>query len=360
MKWRLILSVLAGGLMVVGCTKKAAPAGGAPPAMAVQVVTVEARRQPVLEMLSQVGTLTAKEMVEIKSEAEGTVEQANFKEGQRVEQGHLLFKLDESKWAATLAEAEANFKLSQANYERGQQLLKDRLISQQEFDQVAAQFQANQAGVELKRRQLKDARIYAPFGGIVGGRQVSPGQVIGRNTTLTWLVDLDWVKAEFDLPERFLNQVRVGQSIEISVAAFPGETFKGEVYFIAPAVDPQSRTALVKARIKNADLKLKPGMFAQLELTLKLKEQAVVIPESAVLSSGDRTIIYVVDKDDMAQIRPVKLGVRQAGIVEVVSGLQGGERVVSEGLQKVRPGGKVKVAAAAAPLAQTAGEKTGK
>src|SRR5258705_3425099 len=187
-------------LGVTGCKKPGAT--GPPPNFAVQVVAVEARRQAVAENLSLVGTLTANEMVEIQSEADGAVEQINFKEGEPVEQGRLLIKLDESKLAAAAAEAEANFKLGQADFARSSELLKGKLISQQEFDQIAARFHAREATLELQKRQRKDARIYAPFAGIMGARQVSPGQVIARNTTLTWIVDLDPVKAEFNVPER--------------------------------------------------------------------------------------------------------------------------------------------------------------
>src|SRR6185295_13308451 len=150
------------------------------------------------------------------------------------------------------------------------------LISQQEYDQAAALFQANQASLDLKKRNLKDTRITAPFSGIAGNRTISPGQVISKNTTLMWLVDLETVKVEVNVPERFLGQLSVGQSLELTVAAYPGDKFKGEVYFIAPQVDPATRTAFVKAKIANAGHKLKPGMFASLDLTLKLKDQAVV------------------------------------------------------------------------------------
>ena len=129
-------------------------------------------------------------------------------------------QLDESKLAATLAEAEANFKLSRANYERSQQLFKDKLISQQEFDQAAATFNVNQASLDLKKRELKDARIYAPFNGVIGARNVSPGQVITKNTTLTYLIDFDPVVVEFNVPERFLSQLHVDQFIEIGVATY--------------------------------------------------------------------------------------------------------------------------------------------
>lgn len=329
-------------LLFAGCKKPAAAGGAAPGGFAVQAVVVEAGLQPVSESLSLVATLAANEMVEIKSETDGAVEKILFEEGAGVKAGEELIRLDESKFAAAVAEAEANLKLSRVTYERNQQLLHDKLISQQEHDQAAAIFQANQASLDLKKRQWRDTHIAAPFAGIVGGRSVSPGQVISRNTTLTWVVDLEMVKVEVSVPERFLGQLQVGQSLELVVAAFPGEKFKGEVYFIAPQVDPLTRTAFVKAKVANAAHKLKPGMFASLDLTLKLKEAAVVIPESAIIASGDRTIVYVVGPDDTAQMRPVKLGMRLSGMVEVITGLAKGERVVAEGIQKVRPGGKVK------------------
>jgi membrane fusion protein (multidrug efflux system) len=342
-------------VLAAACKKQEAAGGGVPPSFAVQAVLVEARRQPVSETLALVGSVTANEAVELKSETDGTVQQIPFQEGQEVKKGDLLVQLDESKFAAAVAEAEANFKLSRANYDRAKQLFQEKLIAQQEFDQASAQFQANQASLDLKKRELRDARIYAPFEGIMSSRQVSPGQVISKNTTLTWLVDVDPVKVEISVPERFAGQLALGQNIDVTVAAYPGRKFTGEVFFIAPFLDPTTRTALVKARIANPRQELKPGMFANLDLTLKLKEDALVIPESAIIPSGDRTVVYVVDASETAQLRPVKLGIRQAGLVEIVSGLQGGERVVAEGIQKVRPGGKVKAAPALTNHSATSG-----
>jgi membrane fusion protein (multidrug efflux system) len=125
-------------------------------------------------------------------------------------------------------------------------LLQDKLISQQEFDLAASVFEVNRATVELKRRMLKDARIYAPFTGMVGARQISPGQVITRDTTLTWLVDLDIVKVQVKVPEKYLRQLQLGRLLEFTVAAFPDDKFRGEVYFISPQIDERTRTALVK------------------------------------------------------------------------------------------------------------------
>ena len=202
---------------------------------------------------------------------------------------------------------------------------------------------------------MKDARILAPFEGVIGARSISPGQVIGRNITLIQLVDLDPVKVEVNVPERYLSQIGLGQSIEFSVAAFPNDRFKGEVYFVSPLLDAATRTALVKARIPNPDLKLKGGMFANLVLTLMLRDSAIVVPEPALVASGDAVTVFVVDEKGTAQVRPVKIGLRLAGRAEVLSGLQPGEKVVVEGVQKLFPGAPVKEAQgeAVAPYLQT-------
>jgi len=338
-------------ILLTGCKKPAggpAGGGGMPP---MQVVAVEAKQQPVTEALSLVGSIAANEIVEIKSETEGVVQEILFDEGQRVEKDQLLIRLDDSKLAAAVAEAESNFKLSQANLDRAKNLIKDRMISPQEFDQASATFDLNQATLELKKRQLKDARIYAPFEGVMGARNVSPGQVITKDRVLTVLVDLDPVKVEVNVPERYLPQLKVGQQLEFSVAAFRGEKFRGEVYFISPQINDTTRTALVKARIPNPDTKLRGGMFASLDLTLRVRDSAIVIPEPAIMSNGDAFSVFVVDHEGKAQIRPIEVGIRLAGKAEIIKGLSAGEKVVVEGVQKLRPGGPVILAPpeAAAP-----------
>jgi membrane fusion protein, multidrug efflux system len=350
-KW--VLFALAVACSLPGCKKKGGgPAGGMPP---IRVVAIEAKSQPVSETVHLNGDIAPNEFVELKPEAEGIVQEVSFNEGQQVEKGQLLLTLDESKWEAALSEAEAQLKLSTANFERAKQLFQDKLISQQEFDQTASAFEVNRASVDLKRRQLKDARIYAPFAGIVGARQISPGQVVTRNTTITWLVDLETVKVEVKVPEKYLRQLQVGRPLEFRVAAFPNEKFRGEVYFISPQIDDKTRTALVKARISNPGARLRGGMFASLQLTLQLRESAIVIPEPALMSNGDRFSVFVVDSQGTAQLRPVEIGHRLAGKAEVLKGLKPGEKVVVEGVQKLRPGAPVVLAPpeAAAPYTQT-------
>jgi membrane fusion protein, multidrug efflux system len=337
-------------VLLAGCGRKQT-AAGPPPNMAVNVVVAEAKRQPIAETLALVGTLAANEFIEVKSEMEGTIAEIRFDEGQPVKKSDLLIRLDDSKVASSLAEAEANLKLSTATFERAQELSRGKLIPQQEYDQAASIFQAHKAAVELRRRLLQETHILAPFAGITGARKVSPGQVIAKDTVLTWLVDLSIVKAEFNVPERFLSEVKIGQPIQLAVAAYPKQKFQGEVYFLAPQVDPDMRTLLLKARIPNAEHQLKPGMFANLDLTLTLRQEATVIPESALLSQGNRTSVYVIDDASNAQLRPVKVGLRIPDHIEILSGLQPGEKVVAEGIQKVRPGGAVKSAAPESPSA---------
>jgi len=339
-------------LGLTGCDKakgdknaKGAPAG--PPV--IQVVAVKAEKRPVKEALSLVGTLAANESVEIKSEIDGVIQEILFQEGDVVKKGQLLVKLDETRLAALLAESEANFALSKANYERSKELLKSELISQQEYDQTVASYQGNEAGVAIKKRELKDTRIYAPFDAVVSSRNVSPGQVISKSAIITYLVDIDPVKAEFNVPERFLGQLQPGQRVELGVAAFTGKKFTGTVFFVSPFINSDTRTALVKAQLPNPNGELKPGMFANLELELALRENAIVIPEAAIsqIREGNRGLVYVIGADSQVQTRALTFGVRLPRFIEVVEGLKEGEQVVVEGIQKLGPGAKVKLAPAA-------------
>lgn len=348
-KHRVVLASLLAvtGLVLTGCKPKQKAMGGGPPGgMEMQVVAVEASRQSVAENISLVGNILANESVEIKSEIDGTIKEIKFQEGERVEKGQELILLDSGELAAGVEEAEATFKLGQLNVDRAKELQKNKLISQQEFDQITSTFQVNRADLNQKRELLKDTRITASFSGIIGARTVGPGQVISKNTVFTWLTDLDPVKVEINVPERFVSELKVGQAIEISVVSYLGRKFAGEVYFVSPQIDTTTRTALIKAKVSNRELELKPGMFANLDLTLKRRDASVVIPEAALsrLMDDGKAMIFVIDTNNTAQMRPVSLGVRLTGRVEILKGLDAGEKVIVEGLQKIGPGSKVKIA----------------
>lgn len=329
-------------LLLAGCGKRgpgpAGPGGG----MAVHVVGFRAVEQPVEERVALVGTLAANEAVDIKSELDGVIEEVAFEEGASVESGRVLFRIDRAKLEASLSEAEANLKLAEATLGRYTALAESRAVSRQEVDQARTGFEVRLAAVELMRAQVEDATITAPFEGTVGSRLVSVGQYVTKGQPLTSLVDTDPMKVEFDVPERFLSRVAEAQELTMQVAAYPADRFRGTVYFVDPRVNPDTRTVLVKARLPNPDGRLRAGMFANLELILQVRKQAVVIPESALLLEGDRASVFVVE-DGKAQPRPVTPGVRLAGAMEIREGLQPGELVVIEGTQKLGPGVPVEV-----------------
>ena len=326
--------------MAAGCGK---PGGGGPPQMAVPVVGVKALTQSVAQTLSLVGSMEANEVVEIKSEIDGTVEDIQFEEGQAVTAGQPLVQIDAHKLRATLAKAEADLTLAQATRQRYEQLVQAGAVSRQELDQVVATFGANKATVDLMKEELREASIDAPFEGVIGARLISVGQFVSRGASLTWLIDPDPMKAEFHVPERYIGQIRVDQPIQLATAAYPDQRFEGRIYFIDPQVDEATRTVLVKARLPNTDGRLRRGMFVDLKLTVGAREQAIVVPETALIFQGDLVSVYVVDQAQTVQPRQVTVGERMPGMVEITSGVAAGDVVIIEGTQKLRPGAKAAV-----------------
>ncbi len=312
--------------------------GGPQQGFAVNVVVAPVERQKVIEAIDLVGSLTSNERVEIKSEISGLISKIHFEEGNTVQEGRLLVALDDQKLRARLAEAKANFTLARTNRDRNKILLESKTISEQTYDQSIGDFDSAAATLELRKRELEDARIVAPFDGVVGYRQVSPGQFIQVGQTMTVLVNMNPIKANFDVPERFIGQLQTGQRIEIMVAAYAQSTFTGEVYFISPEVEVTTRNVLVRAFIDNESGLLKPGMFGSLKLVLQEKEDALVIPESALIMRANQSMVMIVDDENTAQMRTVWAGIRMEGALEILEGLSAGEKVIVEGHQKVGPG----------------------
>ena len=314
--------------------------------MGTPVVAVPVSKRPVAEELQLIGTALADEYVEIQAETSGTLAEVLFEEGEVVVAGQVLARLDRRKLVSSMEEAQANLTLSETDFQRITKLFQESLVSSQEYDIARRRLDADRALVDLRKRQLEEAEVIAPFDGILGSRQISPGQVITRDQSLTTLVDIDPIEIEFNVPERFLSVCEVGQTIRLQVAAYPDQSFEGQVYFVAPLIDLRTRTALIKARVANPDGKLLPGMFATLELILTIREEALVIPEAALfrLLPEDSAMVYVVDEEGVAQLRTIKIGARLARLVEARAGLAEGEQVIVEGYQKIGPGSPVALA----------------
>lgn len=332
----LLLSIVG----ISGCGESTTQAGFNGP-FPVRAVVALVNEGNIEESLFLVGNLAAKESIDIRSEIEAKVTYIGFQEGAFIQQGQELFKLDDEKLKAQVAEAKARYELAKHDFERGKTLLEKETISQQQFDQFRFTQDEAQAALRLSQERMSEAIITAPFSGRMDERKVSLGQFVNVGELLSSLVQVNPLEVEFNVPERYLGQLQIGQTIKISSVAYPGEDFRGKVIFISPKLDERNRTVLMKAEMENADGRLKPGMFANLELIFRAREDAIVIPEQSISFQADQASVVVMDSEGKAEFRNVEVGLRLSGMAEIISGLVPGERIVVEGFQKMAPGSQI-------------------
>lgn len=312
--------------------------------MPVEAETVQT--MSVAREITAVGTLNSNESVVITAEIPGRIIEVSFEEGQKAARGQVLARLDRSILEAQRDRAEASLILSKANHDRAEILLRDEAISRREWDGARAQWSLDEANLRLAQAQLDKTVLRAPFDGLLGLRHVSAGEYVQPGHSIVTLDDTDPIKVDFKVPEIYSGKLRVGQAVQVQVDASPGRTFSGHVYAIAPKVDPQGRSLLVRAEVPNQDESLRPGMFAQVRLVLEKKPNALMIPEQALLSRGKERYVYKV-VDGAVEEAVVISGLRQRGLVEITSGLSPGDTVITAGQMKVRPGAPVTVLPAA-------------
>jgi membrane fusion protein (multidrug efflux system) len=331
--------------------KDAAKGGGKPPAMPVKAVA--ARTAPAVDEAVAIGTLRADEAIVIRPEIAGRVAEIHFLEGQSVKQGALLVRLDAAEVRAQLASATAQAKLDAQRLERAEDLFKRNFISPQALDEARSSQARSSASQREFEARLAKTEMRAPFAGVVGLRQVSQGAVVAAGTDIARLEKIDQLKLDFRVPEAFVPRLRPGQAVRAGVDAYPGQAFAGTIYAIEPALDEGTRTVLLRARVGNAELKLRPGMFARVQLQLGVRERAVWVPEQAIVPRGQDNFVFRV-VNGKADLVKVSTGLRKVGEVEITNGLAAGELVVTEGTLRIFPGMAVmlmgdKPAAAAAP-----------
>lgn len=332
---------------VAGGPPGAGPGAGTP--RAVPVVTVTVRADSIAETIEAVGTTRARQAVDVVSTVSGRVAEIAFEAGQKVRRGDPLVRLDAALEEAALAEARALMADSRAQLERARQLVASRTVAQARVEELQASFAAAQARVTAAERRVADRVVAAPFDGVVGLREVDVGTRVSENTVLTRLEDLGALQLEFQIPEVFFGRVTTGQPIEATSAAMPGQIFTGTITARDVRIDPVSRAFRVRAELPNPDGVLPPGLFMAARLSLATREDALIIPEQAVLSEGRNTYVYRI-VDGRAERTEVRLGLRRIGEVEVISGLEAGDQVVTEGLQRLRPGLPVRVLGGGPPV----------
>ncbi len=313
--------------------------GGEAPPMPVETATVEATGMD--DEFTVVGNLDAEYEIDVVTEIAARVVALPFAEGRTVERGDLLARLDDAQIRAELQRAEALVQQRRTNYERVRTVVSEQAGAPQDLDDAAAALAVAEADLALVRARLDKTRITAPFDGVVGARQVSPGAYLRPGDTITELAQIDSLRVTFAVPELYLGRLRRGSPVRVRTSPFPDLVVTGSVDVIAPVLERTSRSTEVVARVGNPERKLRPGMSAEVTVTLEQRPGALTIPAESVFFQGQQAFVYTIGDDDTVSMTPIELGTRSAARVEVVSGLEAGQAVVRAGHQKLFPGARV-------------------
>jgi len=387
-------ALVAAALTLAACsgspTSAAAPAEPAP----VAVRTAQVQKQPIDRFLRVTGSLVADEQAGVAAETAGRVVGTPVERGTRVTQGAVLVRLSATEADASLREAEANaaqlearlglaagqpfdparvpevlnakaaLDWAESDFSRIKSLLDQKVVSQAEYDQkataanaarqqyLAAQnaaqqsfrsLQAARARVDLARKAASDTVVRAPFSGIVSERLVSTGDYVNKGMKIATVVRIDPVRVELTVPEQYLSLVKAGQSVRLSVDAYPNETFTANVRFVSPALKADQRALTVEAIAANPDGRLKPGLFATALLQQTAPAPALMVPASAVETLAGTSRVYVIAANNKIEERIVTLGETVGDRVELASGVKAGERVAANPRGKLADGVRVQI-----------------
>jgi membrane fusion protein (multidrug efflux system) len=334
--------------------KRATVAGAAAPdrsalsAVTVEVVTAATASMP--QMITAVGSLRSDESVTLRPEVAGRVVKIGFDEGRSVGKNAVLVKLDPAINEAEVQQAKANLTLAKSKYERAIDLQKQGFISGQARDEAENNLRVAEAAEALAAARLAKTEIRAPFSGIIGLRSVSIGDYVKEGQDMVNLESIDPLKVDFRVPEIYLKQVQVGQTLEVGLDALPGRTHQGKVTAINPLVDAAGRAIVIRALVKNQDTTLRPGMFARVKLITREAQDTLVLPEQALVPQGEDQYVYRVI-DGKAVRTKVDVGLRRDSRVEILKGVAPGDTVVVAGQLKIRDGTQVTFATPAAKIA---------
>lgn len=334
--------------------------GAGAPAPSVPVDVVLAERDTVSVVVPSVGGLEANARVRVAAEISGRVTEINFEEGGEVREGDVLVRIGDQELEASLEAAEATLERMrseaenlQRQVERNEELLERGAISQQAYDDLRTRHESARAGlreaeaqVRLARERLEDATVRAPFDGRVGERDVDRGAYVAPGDPLFLVVDDDPLEIEFSVPERYVGRLELGDPVALTVRSREDTTFRGRVTYMSPVVDPVNRTLKLKARVANPGGALRAGQFADVELDIETRPDALMVPEAALVPRQEGAEVFLV-RDGRAHPVTVTTGVRQPGRVQLLSGVEPGDSVVVAGQQRLQEGTPVTARAAA-------------
>lgn len=338
-----VIAVLAGGYWFR--SQNGAPSGGPPPGFGgpVLVVAELVEPRPLVTSVEALGTAKANESVTLASSLTDTVRRVNFDDGDFVEAGVVLVELTNEEEEAQLAEARANLDDARRQLRRLDDLDARGIAAASDVDEARALSEGAEARLNTVLARLEDRLIRAPFPGLLGFREVSPGTLLTPGDPITTIDDIATIKLDFTIPETALGRVQPGKKVYARSAGWRDRIFEGEVRTVASRVDPVTRAAVVRAIVDNTDGALRPGMLLTVQLVTE-ERTAIMIPERSIVQVGEGASVYLVDEEKRAIRQPVQLGTRQAGDVEIAEGLQEGDRIVTEGIVKLRDGATVRFA----------------
>lgn len=322
----------------------------APPPTA--VTTLVAKREIWPSTLNVIGTAQAIQGVTVSADLPGTVDKINFESGQHVKAGDVLVELDTRQERAQLAAAEAAYELAKITYARQQQLVKEGVVARTEYDNALAQQKSTEANVGEIKATIERKTIRAPFGGILGLRQVNLGQYMAAGQAIVSLQALNPIYVNFGVPQQTTSQMKVGRSLRITSDDLPGMEFSGRVTAVDSVVDQTTRNIQVQATLTNPGSKLRPGMFVQVQVALGQSRDVISLPASAINYAPYGDSVYVVSQMQDPKTGKTYQGVRQQFVkvdgsrgdqVAVVSGVNPGDEIVSSGVFKLRNGAEIQV-----------------
>ena len=323
---------------------------------AVPVTTQVLRMQPWSDTLQAIGTVHARESITVSAKVSEIVQRVHFDSGDEVARGDVLVTLGGQAQQAGLAEAQAAANEAERLYRRQSELAAQQLIARAQLDTQRATRDAAQARVAQVRAEIGDRSLRAPFAGVLGIRQVSPGSLVTPGTAIATLDDVSRVYVDFPVPEAQLANVAAGQALSARSAAYPGRNFDGVVSVVDARIDAATRAVTVRGDFPNPDRALRPGMLLEVQLS-RPERQALVLPEIALVQAGRDTSVFRVKADGSVEEVKVEVAGRTAGKVEVHGGVKAGDRIVIDGTGKLRAGAKVvegkAVSPSAAPTAAT-------
>ncbi len=311
-----------------------------------QAVTVETAEVTASELASSVkavGTLAAEASATLRAEVPGQILAVHFREGEPLQKGAPLYSIEATVLEAEVNEARANANRSEAALKRAEELFSKQLISGTDYDAARANYDVDVARLRSSQAKLSKTVIRAPFDGFIGLRRINIGDYATVGQELVDVVQLDPLRVAFSVPETLLPKVQPGLPISISVDAYPDEAFTGKITAVAPKTDVQGHSLEVRASLPNEHLKLRPGLFVRIDVSLGTRPDAIVIPEQAIWPVGQQKTVFVV-VDGKAHQRVVTIGERQPGAVEITNGLEAGEVIVTAGQMKLYDGASIRVA----------------